>query len=140
MGFFIQKQQIGQIKFNFRSTMEHFVLLKYFLHLSQMKYLAIIICLYMTVLTLLPCQDKDDFASPNEQSVALEKPTKDATHIGQEICPPFCTCTCCSVSRDFVQAKAFDIVVYNVQTQYAEYKVPAISEQLIEIYQPPQIV
>jgi hypothetical protein len=93
----------------------------------------------MTVLTLMPCQDKEDYASSKAEVSSVQKQSKGIEHNDQEICPPFCTCSCCSVSRDFIQAKSYEIVVYKVQTRYSEYKTPAIAEQFIEIYQPPQI-
>jgi hypothetical protein len=104
-----------------------------------MKYLAIIFCLYITILTLIPCQDREDFAEGKENVSSIQKQAKSVEHNGQETCPPFCTCSCCSVSRDFIQSKVERVIVYNIEIPYGEYKMPAIAEQSLEIYQPPQI-
>ncbi|MFA6275636.1 MAG: DUF6660 family protein [Pedobacter sp.] len=104
-----------------------------------MKYLAIIFSLYMALLTLMPCQDKEDFSGANTNVSTIGKQAKGVEHTGLETCPPFCTCSCCSVSRDFIPSKTFGVVVYQVQPQYAEYRMPVIAEQILEIYQPPQI-
>ncbi|WP_410478924.1 DUF6660 family protein [Pedobacter frigiditerrae] len=104
-----------------------------------MKYLAIIFCLYMTMLTLLPCQDREDFTDGKVSKSSVQKTAKGVEHYGQETCPPFCTCSCCSVSRDFIQSKADKVIVYHIEIPYGEYQMPAIAEQPLDIYQPPQI-
>lgn len=104
-----------------------------------MKYLAILLSLYMIILSLMPCQDKEDYASANAKTSSIQKQSKGGEHTEQETCPPFCTCSCCSVSRDFIQAKTYEIIAHKIQTQYSEYKMPEIADQSIEIYQPPQI-
>lgn len=105
-----------------------------------MRYLAIIFCFYMTVLTLMPCQDKEDFSAHISQPNYYHEASKSNDHLQKETCTPFCTCACCSVSRDFIQVKNYFNAVETFPTQYSDYRMPALTEQFIEIYQPPQIV
>lgn len=105
-----------------------------------MKYLAILFSIYMTVLTMMPCQDKDERFANFKVNSSIQKTETDKSHNGEEICTPFCTCSCCSAGRDVVQAKIYSIIVNNVKSQYAYYRMPAIVERSLEIYQPPQIV
>jgi hypothetical protein len=108
--------------------------------LQWMKYLAIIFSLYITLLTLMPCQDGEDISPRIAHTSSIQKPINGVEHNGQEICTPFCTCSCCSTSRHLITASNDEIVIYGISVPYATYKVPAIADQLLEIYQPPQIV
>lgn len=110
-----------------------------FLHLHWMKYLLIIFSLYMTLLTLLPCQDNEDFEKSSTEVSSLRKSPKGIEHYVQESCPPFCTCACCSVSRHFAIAQDHMAVFSFNKVPYTAYRTPAISEQAIEIYQPPKV-
>lgn len=87
----------------------------------------------------MPCQDQEGISANSMVTSSMQKQNNTTEHNGQEICPPFCTCTCCSVSRDFIQPKVYGIIIHSLRTQYAEYQTPAIAEQSLEIYQPPQI-
>lgn len=104
-----------------------------------MKYLVIIFSLYMTVLTLMPCQDKEDISKSSEQTHAVQKPSNGVEHHGQETCPPFCSCACCSVSKYFPLKKEQVEIVKTITISYLLYLMPAIADLPIEIYQPPKI-
>jgi len=93
----------------------------------------------MTMLTLLPCQDNEDFEKSSTEVSSLKKSPKGTEHYNQETCPPFCTCACCSVSRHFPIAKDQAAIFSFTQKSYTTYRMPPISEQLIEIYQPPKV-
>ncbi|MFW0717892.1 hypothetical protein [Pedobacter sp. N23S346] len=108
--------------------------------MAGMKYLMIIFSLYMTFLTLAPCQDKEDLVSIDGHSQSFTSETSSAAHSDEDNCPPFCTCACCSVSRDIIASIEEVIIIDSISIPYHQYQMPAIAEQSIEIYQPPQIV
>ncbi|RZK37506.1 MAG: hypothetical protein EOO90_25035 [Pedobacter sp.] len=93
----------------------------------------------MTALTLMPCQDRED-SSAHISLPNFQKASKANDHPQKETCTPFCTCSCCSVSRDFIQPRTFFSIIEISPSQYSRYRTPALAEQFIEIYQPPQIV
>ncbi|RZM25430.1 MAG: hypothetical protein EOO88_19335 [Pedobacter sp.] len=105
-----------------------------------MKYLLIIFSLYMTILTLLPCQDGKDVSSVQNGSSAIQKASKGIEHFEEDGCPPFCTCACCSVSRHFPIVKEQATIMAAHVMGYTVYCIPAVSDQAIEIYHPPKIV
>jgi hypothetical protein len=64
-----------------------------------MKFLAIILSVYVMWLTVMPCIDK-----PTDNSVhAVEICSQDQSnqHINDlDLCSPFCTCNCCQTNCD----------------------------------------
>lgn len=103
-----------------------------------MKYLAIILSVYMTLLSLLPCQDKEDMIA-GITHITLQKSHSPNDERGQETCTPFCTCSCCSTARYLTATVTTGIHVQQVVRDYPDYGIPAIQQQPIKIWQPPQI-
>ncbi|TKC01860.1 hypothetical protein FA045_06335 [Pedobacter cryotolerans] len=93
----------------------------------------------MTLLIMAPCRDMDDFASDSVNTSIVYKDSGGDKNFSQETCTPFCTCACCSASRHFIPSQELNFVVKEAAVTFVEYKMPAIAEQFIEIYQPPQI-
>jgi hypothetical protein len=102
-----------------------------------MKYLAIIFSVYMTFLSLMPCQDKDDKLT-NMVTTTISK-DKACEQTGQEVCPPFCTCSCCSTARQLTSNPVLAVFTKAVVRIYPAYAIPAVQKQVIKIWQPPQI-
>jgi hypothetical protein len=103
-----------------------------------MKYLAILFSLYFSVLAIIPCQDKSDIAAKSASST-IHKSHSANEQNGQETCPPFCTCSCCSTDRNLT-TNSITIVFFKVlDHQYPDGKILSVQEQPIAIWQPPQI-
>ncbi|MHA4896076.1 DUF6660 family protein [Pedobacter sp. PWIIR3] len=92
------------------------------------------------MLTVLPCQDELYISRKSAQISSITKPLKGNQQHGQELCPPFCSCACCSVSRDFIAHAEQCIVISYMESTFSKYRVPAISDTFMEIYQPPRLV
>jgi len=92
----------------------------------------------MTILAVLPCQDKDDVIA-SVMHVTIQKGHSTTHEKGKEICPPFCTCSCCSTARVLVAKVAGNIFSQTFSREYPEYGIPAIQDQPINIWQPPQL-
>ncbi|EHQ27433.1 hypothetical protein BDD43_1143 [Mucilaginibacter gracilis] len=103
-----------------------------------MKYFVLLLCVYMTILALMPCRDKED-KEPHSSITNLTKAKTCGSHANQESCPPFCTCNCCSSAR-YLRSNPLIVVFAEVSiTDYPDYVIPAIQNQPIKIWQPPQI-
>lgn len=105
-----------------------------------MKYLALLFSLYMIILAVLPCRDRDDLADAVRSYTSIQKSHTADEKAGQETCPPFCTCACCSTVRTLTPQISFiTVFIQSVSRTYAEASVPAIREQSISIWQPPRL-
>ncbi|EHQ26091.1 DUF6660 family protein [Mucilaginibacter paludis] len=108
-----------------------------------MKYLAIIISLYMTLLSLLPCQDSEDMMAGVTQvtvrQVTVRQNRECNQHESRESCPPFCTCACCSTVRHVSSPCVISLPIITLISVYPAYRIPAVLKQPIAIWQPPQI-
>jgi len=103
-----------------------------------MKYLAFIFSLYFILLAVLPCQDKDDIYT-NIEHASIQKSHTASDERAQEACPPFCTCSCCSTARYLAATITSAVFIKPITRVYPDYGMPAVQEQPIKIWQPPQI-
>ncbi|SDK17063.1 DUF6660 family protein [Flavobacterium noncentrifugens] len=105
-----------------------------------MKWIAILLSLYISLLACKPCADGETI-SGNSQSIALKKATH--SHENQEdSCSPFCICSCCGVQIfHFAQPVVyhFATVLPVIKTQIPFYKTSFISGYFGSVWQPPQI-
>lgn len=106
-----------------------------------MKYFTIIFSIYMTLLALSPCRDSEDFSTISKRVTADLKSHSADKNTEKETCNPFCTCTCCSTVRTVTNYQPVVIVFQQELKQtFSEPQVPALLEQSISIWQPPQLV
>lgn len=103
-----------------------------------MKYVAIIFSLYFTILAVLPCQDREDMIA-SVIHVTIKKSHSCNEQKGQETCPPFCTCSCCSTARHLTSKTVYAIHTQAIVRTYRDYVTPATQKQSIKIWQPPQL-
>jgi len=103
-----------------------------------MKLVTIILSIYMTILAIMPCQDSNDVIARVMQ-VTLHKSHSPNDERGQEVCPPFCTCNCCSTARTLTAIVTTRVFTKSITREYADYDVAAVQKQPIKIWQPPQI-
>jgi len=94
----------------------------------------------MALLALMPCRDGYELKNNDQNLVVLKKDLGGAAHCSEEACPPFCTCSCCSTASCILADLPAHFVVISFHPVYADYSMPAIKKQSIEIWQPPQIV
>ena len=67
------------------------------------RVLAFFLALYVIALTLDPCVDNEATCSAATQLVK-ETGTPDHGNSHQDLCSPFCTCNCCSLSMEVAAA------------------------------------
>ncbi|WP_369434700.1 DUF6660 family protein [Mucilaginibacter yixingensis] len=104
-----------------------------------MKWFTILIGLYMTILAILPCRDKDDFAITIHHTTVSKGQQTDQSSC-REACSPFCICSCCSVTRS-VPRTFTSVVVFeqSIAQGYSELRVEPLRDQVLPIWQPPQL-
>jgi hypothetical protein len=105
-----------------------------------MKTLAILLNFYMALLMLLPCQDSADSKSSSVVTIASAKESKDQDDCGQEQCPPFCSCACCSVGKSLPSAEIQSIAQILPSAFYNDALTTALLKQPFAIWQPPKLV
>lgn len=116
------------------------IVLHYFIPLQTMKYIALVFSLYFALLAILPCQDREDMIA-SVIHITIKNGNVCNDQKGQETCPPFCTCSCCSTARILTARVDFALEVKtSLSKTYPQYAVPAVREQALAIWQPPQIV
>jgi hypothetical protein len=103
-----------------------------------MRYVAFIFSIYFILLALLPCQDREDMIA-SVIHVTLQKSHSSNDERGQETCPPFCTCSCCSTARHLTAKQIIPVFSKTIVSDYPELKISPVQEQPINIWQPPQI-
>jgi len=102
-----------------------------------MKIIALFFSIYMIVLTLMPCQDRQDHVVPSSDQSSIQK--AHAANENNDACSPLCNCNCCSTTRDLQRQNAVKHIPEPVYTVYSAQITPAIQKISISIWQPPQL-
>lgn len=112
-----------------------------------MKFLNIILSIYLVALSCLPCADLEVSSAAHTDAHELAKTTHDSeghSHGNdKDLCSPFCSCNCCGsqiVSYFNVMSCNFTVVSKEIKTQLPSYTSKFTSNFYGSIWQPPQIV
>lgn len=101
-----------------------------------MKYIAVILSVYVLVLTAMPCVDIHA-ANMNSVSLELVKQSPNQTN-DVDLCSPFCFCHCCQTLSfpSFFHISFINLVEIplNIELKELSFSSPAVS-----IWQPPKI-
>ncbi|WP_299383498.1 DUF6660 family protein [uncultured Lacinutrix sp.] len=102
-----------------------------------MKFIAIILSIYLTGLTLIPCNDVaiDNSNTSQDTYVSSDHGTDNHT---QDLCSPFCTCQCCHI--EIISSQPIDFVFSKIEETR---KMPSYFENISRdhihsLLQPPQ--
>ena len=104
-----------------------------------MKILAILLNLYMAMLMLMPCQDTLDNSSVAQVSISTTKDSNATNDCGQELCPPFCSCACCSIGKNLPISSLVQVSVKERSGVYTDAITSPLSKQPFAIWQPPKL-
>lgn len=100
------------------------------------KALSIFFCFYFIALMAKPCADKGDCNEFNQIKTSQSEHQKEHS---DEICTPFCVCSCCSTN---VLVTDYSCALINLTLINAIYKAQEdskISSIIISIWQPPKL-
>lgn len=122
------------------STKSSLLCFKLFYTFVKMKILAVLLNLYMALLMLMPCQDRVDSPSGTEISFSTHQESSAKDDCGQELCPPFCSCACCSVGKHLPIVHVQENTEGSPSVLYTDVMTSAITKQPFAIWQPPKLV
>lgn len=105
---------------------------KYF----QLKYIAVILSMYIMVLAAMPCSDVHA-ADTNSASIVLLVQGQNHTN-DVDLCTPFCFCHCCQTLSfpSYYDGISSDVEMLALNITFKE---PRFSNPLSSIWQPPKI-
>ena len=101
-----------------------------------MKYVAVILSVYVLVLTAMPCVD---VYAANTDSVSIELTKQNPNPANDvELCSPFCFCHCCQTLSfpSFFQISFINLVKVPLNIELKEL---SFSSPIAPIWQPPKI-
>ena len=101
-----------------------------------MKYVAVILSVYVLVLTAMPCVD---VYAANTDSVSIELTKQNPNPANDvELCSPFCFCHCCQTLSfpSFFRISNINLVKITLDIKLKE---PAFLSPVTSIWQPPKI-
>lgn len=107
-----------------------------------MKFLNIILSIYLVALSCLPCADMEVNSLAHSSSEVVANHDKHSHDKENDLCPPFCVCNCCGTQiLNFNQEITFEFrkVFTEITTQIPTYKSILTSNFYGSIWKPPQI-
>ncbi|HEX2848505.1 MAG TPA: DUF6660 family protein [Chitinophagaceae bacterium] len=105
-----------------------------------MKLFAFIMSLVVVIVSLAPCRDMATGSKAGKANVQVLKDDQHAHEDGSDDCPPFCSCSCCSVQGCL---KPFFNTLECVSPEaspYSSYYTGALISISLPIWQPPQLI
>ncbi|MDA3906143.1 MAG: hypothetical protein PF484_08730 [Bacteroidales bacterium] len=101
-----------------------------------MKYIAVILSVYVMVLTAMPCNDVHA-ANSNSVSMELHQQSPNQTN-DVDLCSPFCFCQCCQTLSfpSFYDGLLSDVEVATLNIPFKESR---FSNPFSSIWQPPKL-
>ena len=100
------------------------------------KALSIFFCFYFVALMAKPCADKADCNEFDQTKTSQSEHHKDHA---DEICTPFCVCSCCSTNILVTDYSHNLIDLTLINTVYKDHEDSKISSIIISIWQPPKL-
>lgn len=107
-----------------------------------MKIINSIFCIYLILLSCLPCVDIGVNSAMHNESELVSKSEKHSHSTSNDSCTPFCVCNCCgSQIVKFSPSVAFHFSISSegIKKQLPTYKTIFSSNFYGSIWQPPQI-
>ncbi|MES2374484.1 MAG: DUF6660 family protein [Bacteroidota bacterium] len=104
-----------------------------------MKRLAILLPVYLIILSCMPCKDGEDGMDSTQPVITkgLQGHDKDS-----ETCSPFCSCNCCGQQRASQQksTSVSNLFIITPVVKMALVQPFSLQNVLQQIWQPPQLV
>ncbi|WP_223552089.1 DUF6660 family protein [Aestuariivivens sp. NBU2969] len=102
-----------------------------------MKFIALLLSIYIFGLNLVPCEDNGKFTDEVKTEISQVQ-CNDHQHQDRDLCSPFCSCECCHIC--ILSFNAVDYIIQNpfVSTEVFYYKGGLEKNFNFYILQPPQ--
>lgn len=108
------------------------------LSLPSMKYLAVILSIYIFALNVAPCTDYDA-SDDNAKTEISQANGDDHQHQDSDGCSPFCICQCCQISAIYFDAPHLEFNIVYMATQDFFYLNGSEKNITTSLLQPPQV-
>lgn len=102
-----------------------------------MKYLAVLLSMYLLALNLAPCTDV--VTSDTDAKTEFSQAANDHQHQDSDLCSPFCICQCCHVSATYSQFTYIKLDINYISTQDFFYLNGTEKDITTSILQPPKV-
>jgi hypothetical protein len=101
-----------------------------------MKFIAVILSVYVLSLTAMPC---DDIYADNSNSTSIELIDQSQFHSDEsEVCSPFCFCNCCQTLAQPI-SKAITEIKVVIHKLFVVYQKQDYTNPITLIWHPPKI-
>jgi len=103
------------------------------------KALILFLNCYILFLSLLSCKDKEELGSLQEVPGITVQHSPGTVH-PEDVCPPFCTCTCCSVYKTVPEYVQLDTQINTIiPKRFSAFKISSPKEVSLSFWQPPRL-
>lgn len=104
-----------------------------------MKALSLFLCLYLMLLSVLPCSDVEECNESIQMSISQSIDHDNHSH-EMELCSPFCICVCCGQFTNFTNTSTdlIQITAYSA-TEPVMHQSGFPLDVHLAIWQPPKI-
>lgn len=105
-----------------------------------MRFICFIFVFLITVLSVKPCSDKLFSVEDDASIIAKTSQKADQSKAEHEdLCSPFCQCSCCSTSTIISAPTSLTILLNVVQYKYTELLPEKVLNASTSIWQPPKL-
>jgi hypothetical protein len=101
------------------------------------RYPTTLLAFYLLTLILLPCKDICD-ARDHVSTMSIEQ-THDHHEEKQDLCSPFCVCSCCGTSITYFSSVAINFIYWGTGENFSPFSQSQITDFYYTIWQPPKI-
>jgi hypothetical protein len=99
-----------------------------------MRYLALLLSVYILALTAIPCVD---LMHPNQAMSQLTVEHNTQQHRDCDECSPFCSCNCCASAMVCSLPPLLTQVVVRTVPVQTQYRAPMAPNPYVPIWEPP---
>ncbi len=101
--------------------------------------MTFLLAVMVLILSCLPCRD-NDMAMAEGANIHLAVNDEHGKGAHQDLCPPFCTCSCCSVASVFHPAAIEAARPEAPALRYSDAYLGAVISISLPVWQPPQLL
>jgi PBP1b-binding outer membrane lipoprotein LpoB len=102
-----------------------------------MKYLAILLAIYIFALNLATCADY--IPTHEDAKTEISHATDNHQHQDSDLCSPFCNCQCCHIHATYFKVVDFKIAINHISTKVYFHFDGLEKDFNASILQPPQV-
>lgn len=107
---------------------------------ATMRFVFTFIGIYLMVLSCLPCGDGQDANISTGTMTSLSVANNEEHQHANEVCPPFCVCSCCAATSFFITTSKMALSKYAFRVERSHsYSDNILTRAQYTIWQPPRV-